>query len=879
MVSNITEQIALTKIEYTTDEDEAIVHLFGRNKKGERKHIWIYNFFPYFYIDKHETVPPNKRYKVIKSNRKTIIGGNVKKIQCLLPEDVGGNRQDKEGLRHLFKTTYEDDIYFTTRTAIDLGIKSGFEVNKTDVTYGEDYLKPIDFKAKLRRLHLDIEVSTLETGGRIPNHNKPVNSIYSIACYDTYLDKFVTFFWHYDEINGEKITTSFENPISIPNKFKSTYNSTIFAFNNEHDMLKTFIDFVEDTDPDLITGWNSKKFDIPYLLRRMMKLKLEYKRLSPVESCWINRGIGIIKGRIVFDTWEGYKKTVINELESYKLDFVAKTLFKIGKVEHQGIDKMWEEDRVKLLQYNIQDVFLEYAISEVNNVFGFFYDVKCFAGCSFEDVLSNSKIVDAYMLFKAKDANIVLPSKRGRVKEGYKGAVVFQSKRKGLQKWVGVIDLKSLYPMILLTLNMGEDTIVYKPSIDEIPSLIKSPIQDVYFKKDKVSFLNSILSELLEIRDNYRNTAEDYKEKGDMDNFDIFNRIQTVVKFITNSIYGVLGWVGFRLYNKSIASGITATGRLVIQYTIKVMDKLGYVNYYGDTDSVFPILKSTNKEDAYTEIYKLSEIVNKQYDKLSKVFNVDKHYFLMKPEKIYQNIVMVKKKGSNKVAKKVYFGKKVWEEGKWNEETQMYGKFVDKIDSKGMKKSDKSQIAMKIIEKLEELITNEKSNKELIDYVKSELKKIRNKEYGLEKLAFSKGISKSLDLYGNQDWIRAARWTNQHSGLWNKQTNYGGGSKPKFIYVIPDLLPQGYSKIEIVALDDNFDLPDIIKNGHSVTFGNKFVDDPDHPTFVKHIPSSIDYEQTIKKTIGLKIENILDAFGINWKNVASLIKTKSLRGL
>ena len=879
-------------MEYTTDEDESIVHLFGRDKENKRWHVRVYDFFPYFYVDSHEPVPKNDRIiKVIKSEKKNIKGGDVKKIICKLPVDVGGNRKDKEGLRNFFTTTYEDDIYFTTRSAIDLGIKSGFEIKEENVSYGKDYFKPVDFKANLRRLHLDIEVSTLETGGRIPNHNKPINMIYSIACYDTYLDKFVTFIWHYDEKNNHKRKEKFINPIAIDNKFEKEYDSIIFTFNNEKDMLEKFFKFVQDTDPDIITGWNSKKFDIPYILKRCWKLELDVKCLSPIRSVWVNRGVGIIKGRIVFDTWEGYKKTVISELESYKLDFVAKTLFKIGKVNHQGIDDMWINNRKKLLKYNIQDVFLEYAISEVNNVFGFFYDVKCFAGCSFEDVLSNSKIVDAYMLFKSKDAGIVLPSKRGRTKEGFPGAYVFQSKRKGIQKWVGVIDLKSLYPMILLTLNMGEDTIVYKKDNNtglmvkgskketgffNESNLIKSPIKNVYFRKDKVSFLNSILSELLNIRDMYRNTSYEYKEKGDLINFDIYNRLQTVVKFITNSIYGVLGWVGFRLYNKSIAAGITATGRKVIQFTVKVMEKLGYENYYGDTDSVFPVLKSTNKEDAYKEIYKLSDIVNKQYNNLAKAFNLDKHYFLMKPEKIYQNIVMMKKKDSDKTAKKVYFGKKVWEEGAWNEETQMYGKFVDKIDSKGLKKSDKSQVAMKMINTLTELITNEHSNKEITDYVKDMLNKIRNKEFTLEEIAFSKGISKSLDLYGNQDWIRAARWTNQHSGLWNKQTNYGGGSKPKFIYVNPDLLPQGYQKIEIVALDDDFDLPDIIKNEHQEKYGNLFTGENIQ---IKTVPSAIDYETVIEKTIGKKIENILDALDIRWKDVSSKFKTKSLREL
>ena len=144
-----------------------------------------------------------------------------------------------------------------------------------------------------------------------------------------------------------------------------------------------------------------------------------------------------------------------------------------------------------------------------------------------------------------------------------------------------------------------------------------------------------------------------------------------------------------------------------------------------------------------------------------------------------------------------------------------------------------------------------KDNEEIARYVKNEVLKIRKGIYPVEELGFSKGISKNLGDYGNQDWIRAARWTNIHSGLWNSQTDYGAGSKPKFVYVKPSLLPEGYQKIELIALDDNFNLPERLIN-------------------------AIDFDVLIDKTVGNKIEMILDALGLKWSNLSSLHKTNSL---
>lgn len=905
------QKIALSTVEYTKDEDQIITHLFGRDEDKVATHVRVYGLKPFFYVKSNEPVPKNPRIvKIEKNNWTTIKKEPVKKIIMNLPEDIGGNRVDKEGFRTKFKTTYEDDVEFTTRAAIELGIKSGFTVDKDDNEYGVDPVTPIEFKQDLRRIHLDIETSIKETRGRMPNYNKPVNKIYCISALDSYEQEFVVFVHHklFAKENKKVKHTTFENPIfsslknvislskhkikkfnlklkqlgvsavdknipydelSISQKrflsisfkikhleskieeytntyklvktlLKDNYKVTITVYNNEIDMLKGFINYVNVKSQDILTGWNAREFDVPYIIARSRLLKVDIRSLSPLRSVYIdNDGFSHIKGRIVFDTWRGFVKTLIHKRESNKLGDVGNDFFGVGKIKHDGFDKTYENQIWKFIKYNIQDVLLEYAIGVTQNVFQFFYDVKCFTGCSFSDVLNFSRVIDTFMLFKAKERKVALPSKRDVEATMFEGALVLQAPKKGIQRNVGVLDLKSLYPMCMLTLNMGEDTIRLNPKKEDIPNLIKTPLKGVYFDKKEESFLASLLKDLIEYRDSLKVEVEKLREEGKVNEADVLDRIQVVVKFITNTIYGVMGFSSFRLYNRKIALCVTTTGQTVIKYTIKLMIKIfEYIIYYGDTDSIFPLLKSPDIESMIIEMKELTGKLNKSYDKLKKVFNIDKHWFKIKPEEIFSTLLMVMKKGGDKVAKKRYAGIISWE-----------GKIKEELSITGFDRSDMSRLGNKIMKNTLELACMGRSTKEITNYIKEEVDNIKN--HPLEEIGFSKGISKPLQTYKNQDWIRGARWTNMHSSMWGKQTEFGAGSKPKYVYVKENRLPKGYEPIEIIALDNDLSLPEEIIN-------------------------VLDWNVIVEKTIKYKVETILDALGVAWDSIFSSNKVKGL---
>jgi DNA polymerase I/DNA polymerase-2 len=770
------------------------------------------------------------------------------------PADVGG----RDGFRGRFNHTYEDDIEFRIRAAVELGIRAGYIVPDTgyDLTFGIDQITPDNYQTELRRCHFDIETSGVETNNRIASWENPVNRIYSSAHFDSYTQQFTIFIWHEKYKNGGVYSLTYDVPIDTTKRefsaFSDRYPVTIRTFDNEYDMLTRIVDYFAAIRFDLVTGWNMQRFDMPYLIARMRQLGVNYRRLSPLGSVYIREsGQAVVKGLIVFDTWLGFKKTLTSERESNRLGDVAEDILGVGKVVHDGHDRMYEVDRDKLILYNIQDVFLEYAIGTINNVFQFFHDVKCFSGCHYDDVLNNSRIVDAFFLFVAKEKGIVLPSKRTIKKDSkYKGATVIEPPSAGIKRRVAVLDLKSLYPMIMLMFNVGEDTLVVNPDAELIPNLIRTPLKGVYFRKDKKSFIAEILSGLIKYRDNLKADVARLKNAGNVAESLVTDRIQVVVKFITNSIYGVLGWERFRLYNKLLAACVPAVSRLVIKFTIshvKNSDFGGKINY-GDTDSIFYLLAALTREGMVDEMYELCDSINSAYESLAKKMNCDECLLLMRPEKIYATMIQVMLKSGARAAKKRYAGLKIGEE-KIDENGNPTWAWLDtpKMDVKGFSRTDMSRLSKTVMKSVIRMACHERDKREIIDYVRAVINGVRNGHYELHEIAFSKGIRKRLSEYGNQDWIRAARWTNRWSSMWGAQTNFGANTKPKFIYVKERSVPAPYDRTDIIALDENNFIP-------------------------AHLAEIIDYDKVIEKLIGDKIRTILESIGINWKSITDTHK-------
>lgn len=235
-------------IEYRIENNKPIIYIFYY-KDGKKIIKKVKDFEPYFYILENENVPKiNEIVRIEKVETKSLFGEKLKKIVVNLPSDV-------PKIREKFSKTFEADILFTIRYTID-------------------EIKQIPYE-KLRIQYLDIE----NDDSKEPDiANKPITII---GCWDNFLEKYILFTWKEREKERE---------------FKNK-DLSIYYFNNEKDLLKNYINFINDTSPDIITGWNIVHFDIPIL--KAQNLNCNWAILQDFPLCILN----LIKNKEL--SWKG----------------------------------------------------------------------------------------------------------------------------------------------------------------------------------------------------------------------------------------------------------------------------------------------------------------------------------------------------------------------------------------------------------------------------------------------------------------------------------------------------------------------------------------------------------------------------------------------
>jgi DNA polymerase elongation subunit (family B) len=261
------------------------------------------------------------------------------------------------------------------------------------------------------------------------------------------------------------------------NKTITTFENTIIeCYDSEEEMLKAFISEFKKIDPDVITGWNIRFYDIPYIVNRCYKLLGEKatKELSPWnwikeeeieyrgKTCQTFRLVGIS----ILDLYELYRKYSTQTLESYSLNHVAKVELNKTKLDYTEYDSMHEfytKDFDKFVMYNIQDVDIVDELDNKLNLIDLHIGIAYVAKCNFEDVFGQVKTWDCIIYNYLKNKNIVIPLKKeGEVIDGqYAGAYV-KDPRPGFKDWIISFDLTSLYPSLIIQYSIGSDTIIEK---------------------------------------------------------------------------------------------------------------------------------------------------------------------------------------------------------------------------------------------------------------------------------------------------------------------------------------------------------------------------------------------------------------------------------
>ena len=491
-------ECSVTQVDYTIegdgDDERPVLHVHGRTADREPVHARVHDFRPYFYtpvadlevavdadaplsaVDVVDSRLDHDRLTGVETYADRPGGvpddrspGEVVVYESIRSEELvklfGQTPRDVGELRDRFDH-YEADILFPNRLLIDKDIQSGVRVPAREAADGSmevhhTEVEPVDCAVEPRVHTLDIEV---DDRNGFPEDGE--ETIICLTSHDSYRDEYMV--WLYESPQGVPGPDAVDDYEPIGDGDLAV---EVRGFDDEARMLADYLAYVEATDPDVLTGWNFDDFDAPYLIDRIERLErradgLEADRLSRVGEVWHSGWGGPdVKGRVVFDLLYAYQRTQFSELDSYRLDAVGEAELGVGKERYPGdIGDLWEDDPEQLLEYNLRDVELCVKLDRKQDIVPFWREVAAFVGCKLEDATTPGDAVDMYVLHETH-GEFALPSKGQQEGEEYEGGAVFDP-ISGVREMVSVLDLKSLYPMAMTTINASPETKVDPDSYD-----------------------------------------------------------------------------------------------------------------------------------------------------------------------------------------------------------------------------------------------------------------------------------------------------------------------------------------------------------------------------------------------------------------------------
>ena len=420
---------------------------------------------------------------------------------------------------------------------------------------------------------------------------------------------------------------------------------------NEKHLLQEFLVFWEKNQPDVITGWNTEFFDIPYLYNRIRKVfnEDEIKRLSPwkgvssrnVYTMGRTHQIVEIQGVAHLDYFDLYRKFTYTNRESYRLDHIAFVELGERKVGNpfETFKEWYTKDYQSFIEYNITDVELVDKLEDKMKLIELCLTMAYEAKVNYMDVLGSVKYWDMLIYNYLRKKNIVIPQKVNKEKvEKYEGAYV-KKPIVGMHNWVMSFDLNSLYPHLIMQYNISPETLVADKTVKDmsVDKLLEKKVDTsilknvtltpngALFKTNKRGFLPELMEtmyndrvtfkrKMLEAKQEYENT----KNPKLLKDISKYNNIQMAKKISLNSAYGAIGNNFFRYYNLLIAEAITTSGQLSIRWIESALN--GYLNKILDTDKQDYVLAS-DTDSVYITFDGLVNKVFKDRKDTTKIIN------------------------------------------------------------------------------------------------------------------------------------------------------------------------------------------------------------------------------------------------------------------
>jgi DNA polymerase elongation subunit (family B) len=311
----------------------------------------------------------------------------------------------------------------------------------------------------LHAAFFDIEVDFHEEKGFSPTSD-PFNPVTAISVYLQWMEQLVTLV-----IPPKHM--SMETAIDIAADFENT-----IVFSNEEEMFKTFLDLIEDAD--VLSGWNSEGYDIPYTVNRITRVLSkddtrrfclwgQHPKARDFERYGATSTTYDLVGRIHMDYMQLYRKYTYEERHSYSLDAIAEYELGEHKTQYEGtLDQLYNQNFKKFIEYNRQDTMILHKLDTKLKFLDLSNELAHANTVLLPTTMGAVAVTEQAIINEAHERGLVVPNRKSRSDKddtAAAGAYVAYPK-KGIHPWVGAVDINSLYPSAIRALNMGMETVV-----------------------------------------------------------------------------------------------------------------------------------------------------------------------------------------------------------------------------------------------------------------------------------------------------------------------------------------------------------------------------------------------------------------------------------
>jgi DNA polymerase-2 len=610
--------------------------------------------------------------------------------------------------------TFESDVDPRRRFLMErfinaqVQVSGSFNQKKNLITFSNPKIEPCEFTPKLIIASIDIETGTQS------------NRLYSIAIHLTGKEE------------EKKVFIVSEEKVKLPDY--------MIKCKDETELLRNFLIWFKEKDPDVIIGWHVIGFDLMFLESKCNELMIPFDiaRANGRVSLRQRKPRGYfasVTGRVIIDGPVALRSSFFT-FEDYRLETVAQEMLEEGKTitpdqnKVEEIERLFAEDKAKLAEYNLNDAVLVTNIFKKAGLIELSIRRSQLSGMLMDELGMMTAAFDHFFLPKLHRTGYVAPNVKDLQTSEHAAGGYVMDPVPGIYDDVIVLDFKSLYPSIIQTFKIDPYSNL-KSNIDTIETL------NGYKFSSTKHFLPEFIDQLLE----QRNLAKKQKDK----------QLSQAIKILMNSFYGVMGSFGCRFYHPNLPTAITGTGQKLLMGSKDFLAEKGYEVIYGDTDSLFVKLKEGEGEKAEVNGQRIAEDLNEYWsNKIQKEYGL-KSYLEIEFEKYYRKFILTPARGSESGAKKRYAG-------------LVSGSGQENIEFVGMEfvRSDWTRLAKEFQLELYSRIFN---NAEIENWLRDIVKKVKSGEYD-DKLVYRKRLRKDVDEYTKNipQHVKAARMLPETSG-------------------------------------------------------------------------------------------------------------------